>query len=514
MAWELISSTPYVAFIFLRRKKMNYADGFLLGRQKIYTAKEEITKENIVSIVNDALEKHLENAGEESYLYWYRRGRQPVIDKSKEVRPEVNNKVVMNNAAMVTSFKNGYFLTKPVSYVARKDDDAVIEKVRTLNEYMYLSGKAQADNELVDWFHTVGLGVLYVEPCDDKDTPFKVYALDPRRAFVIYSLRPGERPLVGINVVVDGDYTVVDAYTEDFVYRLRGNLITKNFDKIVVSQTFEVMEVLPNVVGKIPLIEYQYNEHRMGAFEVGLTIMDAINQIESNRMDGIQQTVESLCVAVNCDFEEGTTANTIRQAGMIVLKSEGENKASFTIMNESLDQSQTQITLDNLFEQLIYKCAMPLTTKGGTSTSDTGTAVYLRDGWAMADSDARNTTDLYVKSNRYFDEVVLAILDRKRFKLKQSDYEVVIERNSTSNLIGKTQAALNMMNLGFSPEIVFERSGISSDPLKDIELSADYIEKYWKKGSDTPPQLIPFTGEETPEEEEEPMMPQENGDEN
>lgn len=468
----------------------------LHGRRKIYSATGTITADNVVSEVNKAMPYHIDNFREIEYLYWYRRGMQPILGRQKQVRPEINNRIVLNNAEEVVSFKNGYFLIRPATYVSRKSEEKTVNKVKQLNEWLYASGKHDVDNDIVDWFHTVGIAVAYAEPNKDeaesKNVPYKAYSLDPRQAFVVYSMRAGNEPLMGINVVLDGEgKAMIDVFTKDNIFRLSGgylgDTIVPQADKkfTVTAQAVESIE--PNIVGEIPIVEYVYNNNRMGVFEKAIDIMDAINLVESNRIDGIEQTVQSLCIATNCDFEEGTTANTIREAGMICIKSTNDNKADFKIMNESLDQSQTQTTLDDLYAQMLRKCAMPDTTKGGTSAADTGTAVYLRDGYSWADADARNTTDLFMKANRQFDKVILKILEStKNFKLSLTDFELKIERNSTSNLLVKTQAAMNMKELGFAPEIAFERSGLSNDPHEDIEISREYIDKVWKAEEEKP----------------------------
>ena len=111
----------------------------------------------------------MENMLEMDYLYWYRRGDQPVLSRTKAVRPEINNKVVENHASEIVAFKNGYFLTQPAFYISRKEDQSVTKKVKRLNEYLYLSGKQQADNLVTDWFHTVGVGIIYVTPARTRN---------------------------------------------------------------------------------------------------------------------------------------------------------------------------------------------------------------------------------------------------------------------------------------------------------------------------------------------------------
>ena len=162
----------------------------LYGRRKIYTT-EEPTEENIISLVNDAVAWHLLNLEEEEYLYWYRRGLQPILERTREIRPELVKKIVVNNADQVVTFKNGYFMTAPASYSSRSDDKT--ELVKRFNDYCLSAEKGETDNEIIDWFHTVGLGVLYLEPDRDgsERTPFHCCSLDPRSAFNTYSYAPG-----------------------------------------------------------------------------------------------------------------------------------------------------------------------------------------------------------------------------------------------------------------------------------------------------------------------------------
>ena len=196
----------------------------------------------------------------------------------------------------------------------------------------------------------------------------------------------------------------------------------------------------------------------------------------------MEQTVQNLMVMYNCELPEGETANTIRESGLIVLTSTSDNKADVKLMSESLDQTQTQTTLDDLYEQMLEKCGVPSSVRDGGSTSDNVGAVYLRSGWAMADTDARNTEDLYRASNKLFDDIFLRVLKRRGLvspDLDIADFDVTFIRNSLNNLLVKTQAALNMKTLGFSPELAFAKSGLSNDPISDVESSQKYIDMMW-----------------------------------
>ena len=459
----------------------------MFGRLDIYASFDEITPDNIVEELNSALVYHVQNLLQENFLYWYRRNVQPILYRHKEVRPEILNIVQENHADEIVTFKNGWFLQSPAFFVSRRK--GVQNKINKLNEYLYRSGKQQADNEVVNWFHTVGKGALYVTPNDDPDVPFLSYALDPRSAFVVYSLRPGNEPVMGVNFVVADEKAKFDVYTKDLVFHLSGvttgKMMTTQINGDFIASAVNVDSVEPNVLGYIPIIEYRYNDINMGAFESVLPLLDAINTIQSNRVDGVEQFIQSLAVAVNCQFDDGTTANDIRKAGMIVLKSIGENKADFRILSEQLDQSQTQVLVDYLYEQVLRICAMPSQTKGGRSTSDTGAAVLARDGWFQATAAARNTEDLFKKSNRQFERIIVDILRRKNLlDISLNDFDLEISREETVNVQSKAQAFQTLMSSGFAPELAAKKSGISNDPAADIKMSENWIRLRWGNPDD------------------------------
>lgn len=454
----------------------------MFGRLDIYSTYDEITADNLVDELNSALVYHIQNMLQEEFLYWYTRGVQPILNRTKDVREDILNIVQVNLAASIVDFKNGYLLTQPANYCSRRK--GVQRKVNQLNEYLYRSGKQNVDNKLADWFHRVGKGVLYVEPMDDAKIPFVTYALDPRSAFVVYSLRPGNKPVMAVNFVTREGKAMFDVYTETTVYHLsgtiRGKLMTteKNNDYLVTATAIDSVE--PNRLGMIPIIEYRYNSVNTSAFELAVPLLDEISNIYSNAADGIEQFIQSLAVAVNCEFPEDVTLTDIRKAGMISLRSIGENKAAFEILTEQLDQTQTKVLLDSMYDEVLRICAMPSRSDGRSTYDTTGAAVLANFGWYQCDAAARDCEDLFKESNAYFDRIILEILRKKNLlDLDINDIELNFVRNETANVQSKAQAFQTLMAAGFHPELAAAKSGISNDPVKDMKMSEKYIKMIW-----------------------------------
>jgi len=454
----------------------------MFGRLDIYASFDDITEDNVKEELNSALIYHVRNMLQEEFLYWYRRNVMPILNRKKEVREDILNKVPVNIAASVVEFKNGYFLTQPASYIGRRK--GVQRKIKDLNEYLYRSGKNEADNKVADWFHTVGKGVLFVDPSDEEGVPYHAYALDPRSAFVVYSMKPGKKPVMGVNFVVADEKARFDVFTENYVYHLSGvatgkvMTIETNCNYLATASTLDSVE--PNVLGKIPIIEYRYNNVNMSSFEAALPLIDEISNIYSNAIDGVEQFIQSLAIAVNCEFPENTTITDIRKAGMIALRSIGENKADFKVLSEQLDQSQTKVLIDSLYDEILRICAMPSRSNGGSTYDTTGAAVLANFGWYQADAAARNTEDLFKESNRQFDAIIVEILRRKGLlEIDLSDFELSFVRNETANVQSKAQAFQTLMAAGLHPELAAAKSGISNDPAKDMKMSEKWLEMIW-----------------------------------
>ena len=445
----------------------------LFGRREITTPVEKITKRNVVQVLTKALSIHQKNSAEIDYLYWYERGKQPVLSRTKAVRPEINNKIVENHAAEITQFTAAYFLGEPVTYVRRGEREGVSDAIGTLNDMMFFEKKASHDKKMATWMSLCGHGYRMCLPDktyaeDSDEAPFTLDVPDPRYTFVVYHSGFGHNRVMGV--------------TQVYRYDSEGHLkmICCGYTK---THYFEVMDdkVLTwkaHSLGDIPIYEYRLNMFRMGSFEPAIPLLDAINTMTSNRVDGVEQFVQSFLKFINCEVDE-EKINKLRQLGAIVIKSmEGVN-ADVGIVSQELNQTQTQTLVDYMYDQVLIICGMPSTTKGGSSTSDTGQAVFLRDGWSQCEARAKDTEGLFEESEREFLRLVLRIVrDKTDLDLKLSEIDCKFTRRQHDNLLTKTQALRNMLEAGLSPEVSISTSGLFNDPMDVAQQSAEYLKKW------------------------------------
>lgn len=441
----------------------------LFGRRVIYTDAAEINIGNVAEVVTKAAAVHAQNAGEIDYLYNYYKGKQPILKRVKDIRPEICNKIVVNRANEIVTFKSSYLVGEPVQYVNRVGASASGDSIQQLNWYMAGEDKDSKDEELADWMHICGTAYRMASPnkqhdCADE-SPFHIYTLDPRNTFVVYYSGLGNKPMLAVTTVLTPDSKVLySCYTDTEYFEVVDGVVSKRE---------------ANVIGMVPIVEYPLNQARLGAFEIVIDLLDAINETAANRMDGVEQFIQALLVLKGVDIDSEDFAN-LKSLGGIKVPADGDVR----YLIQELNQQSTQTLIDDQYETVLTICGMP-NRNGGSSTSDTGNAVIFRDGWSSAESRAKHTEKMFSASERKFLKVVLRItsdMESSGLNLKLSDIDIRFTRRNYEAIQTKSQVLTTMLsNGGIHPRLAFESCGMFADPERAYTMSEQYAAEQEKK---------------------------------
>ena len=427
--------------------------GNLIGRKKIHTDEVEVTSKNIAAIVNLAMTTdHATNRAQMEYLFKYERGMQPVLNRKKEIRSDICHKVVENHASEIVDFTVGYQAGNPITLVARsvnaelKHSDKRIVKV---NEMLAEENKQAKDIELFRNFQICGLAYAMILPKDEQTgtSPFDYLVLDPRNTFIVYSNDAYERPMVAVTYSVLKNGTKrVTAYTRDFVYDFGVNEGggTQNF------------KAVPNILRMIPIIEFSANSDYAGCFEKAIPLMNAINDINSNRVDDIEQFVQSILWIHNAELSDEAKEELKSGGGILQTKSVGNGAdAKVNYLTQTLNQNETQTYVDYLYKQVLQICGVPSREK--SSGGNTGSAMYLSNGYEQAESRAKAMESMYSRSMLQVVELILRIcklaknVDSDVKELETRYIDVEFSRDRTYDLASRTNALATLINTGIEP---------------------------------------------------------------
>lgn len=462
----------------------------MYGRRVITTDTTEITSGNIVDELNNAFGEHSRNRCEIEYLWNYYRGNQPILQRTKTVRPEICNRIVENRANEIVSFKVGYLCGEPIQYVGRNSEEKVSQAIAELNEMMFSENKATQDKEIVEWQMICGTAYRLVLPDEvgsEDDAPFEMNTLDPRDTFVVYSSEVGNKPVFAVKYRTDRENRrIASVYTSNRFWKLID-------DKIV--------EERHHTLGIIPIFEYPANNARQGAFEIVLPLLDAINNVASNRMDGVEQFVQAFIKFINCDITS-EDFEKLKEMGAIKVKSTDGQQADVDIVTNELNQVQTQTLVDYLYQTVLTICGIP-NRNGGSSTSDTGSAVLLRDGWSLAEARAKDSELMFKKSEQEVLKLILRIfrdtqgLSDAIYSLRLRDIDSRFTRRNYDNIQSKSQVLVSMLQQEkIHPRLAFTACGLFCDAENAYQMSMDYYGEQKEKAVEMATKQTPNVEEE------------------
>ena len=147
-------------------------------------------------------------------------------------------------------------------------------------------------------------------------------------------------------------------------------------------------------------------------------------------------------------------------------------------LTQELNQTQTQTLVDDTYQAILVICGMP-NRNGGSSTSDTGSAVLMRDGWSDAEVRAKDTESMFKMSEKMFLRLAIRIANTLRdMNLKLSSIEIRFTRRNYENIQAKAQVLTTLLaNDKIHPRLAFEHCGLFVDPDLAYTQSKEYADK-------------------------------------
>ena len=452
----------------------------LFGRTVITHDSVVVTDENVIDVLHKAMDKHSKNRGEIQYLWDYYRGKQPILGREKTVRPEICNRIVENRANEIVSFKVGYLCGEPIQYVGRNGSESVSKAISELNEMMFSESKAAQDKRVVEWQAICGTGYRLILPDsrgEEDNAPFELYTLDPRDTFVVYGNDVGSKPMLAVKYCVTEE--------NDYIYSVYS---TNHFWKI---KNDKIAESKEHALGMIPIIEYPANTARLGSFEIVLPLVDSINTVASNRLDGIEQFIQAFVKFVNCDIS-ADDFEKLKDLGAIKVKSGDGQQADVDIVTNELNQMQTQTLVDYLYQTVLTICGMPSMSDGSSSDSSNNGAVILKNGWQGAETRAKDSELMFKEAEQNALKLILRIIRDTRglsdelYALGIKDIALQFTRRNYENIQSKAQVLTQMLSQNkIHPRLAFAHCGLFSDPEDAYRVSEKYSEEQSEKALET-----------------------------
>ena len=326
------------------------------------------------------MKEHGQDRQDKQKLYDYYNGNQSILYRSYK-RETASARIVVNHARYITTMAVGYLIGGPISY----SDSQQTEALDSITEAFRSASMDSVDSEIAKHQSISGRGVELIYLNEDGEP--RSAAIDPRNAFVVYGDDVEHKPILGVYLVDkldqtgQHDYYDITAYTQDGVYYYRAH----SMDDV----PFMSREPEPNLYGgMIPIIEYWNNDEETGDYEGEISLMDAYNQLMSDRVNDKEQLVDSILVLSGVglpdDDEEDTddgqggaaqrALNRIKRNRVLEIPQD----ASAQYLIKQLSESDTQILADALSDNIHTMSMVPRLTDENFAGNASGVAMRYK----------------------------------------------------------------------------------------------------------------------------------------
>ena len=382
-----------------------------------------------------------------------------ILERNRGDKP--NNRLIHNYARYIVKMASGYLIGSPVSYAAESQKQAL---TAVMDEYKRFDASA-VDMELARDASKFGRAVELLYPSATA-RPCSA-AVDPRNAFVCYDDTVEKRPLFGVHytrrIKLNGEpgQWRVDVYTDNRVE----NYLVDSLDDLIIA----VPSSRYHYFGSIPINEYWNDEDEAGDFEWVMTLIDALDVLQSDRINDKEQFVNALLVLVGCTLEpdekDRTPREQIKQDGILKIPGQGADAKYLTL---TLDEDGVE-TLKKSIKEDIHKLSLvPDLTDKEFAVNSSGVAMgYKLFGF----------TQLISGKERYFRQALrwrLRMMSRFMAvkgspKLDPEQVTITFSRSLPSNDVETATVIQDLQGI-VPDELLIKRLPWIEDPEKALEM--------------------------------------------
>jgi hypothetical protein len=168
---------------------------------------------------------------------------------------------------------------------------------------------------------------------------------------------------------------------------------------------------------------------------------------------------------------------SIREIGGMMIPK--DSKAYYLI--QELNQEQTETLVQSLYERVLTIVGMPSRNMGNyRSTSDTGSAVILRNGYSETEARARVRENYFRKSERRLLNLMITLTNALAgTDLISTNVDIRFPRRNYTNDSANVTNLISMLSSDWiTPEFAYSHSNMCADPHHEFLLAKKWHDEH------------------------------------
>lgn len=398
-------------------------------------------------------------------LQAYYEGHHKILNRKPKYRADDPcNNVVCNYAKYISDFAAGYLIGEPISYQSKNQDLDTLQDWNNIAQ----TDVQDMDNAKYQSIFGVAYELVYMSSADSP-TP-KTASTHPTQSFVIYNNSVELKKMAGVNY-----YDRRDPKTQDVI----GFTVIASTEKKILKFNVTVDYALdgevtpePNPFKAVTLIEIYNNNERQGDFEQLIPLIDAYNSQQSNRVDDVENFVNSILVLTgqvlgDTDKEKSEAYNSIKENGVMELTEDG--KAGF--LTRQIDQQGNELLRQSLADDIHKFSCVPSMTDKDFASNVSGVAMQFK---LLGLNQITKIKERYIKEGiRERIQLFSAIMQDKGMPgINIDDITITITHSLPKNLVEIAQVIGNLHGI-CSNETLLAQLPFVEDPEEETKKAAE-----------------------------------------
>ena len=293
-------------------------------------------------LLNYCISQHQMSLERLEKLSDYYDGKQKISERVKENSGAPNNRLVINHAKYVVDMNVGFMVGNPVAYTSSDDIQSILDAYTKVDIVSH-------DTELEKDLSVFGIGyeLIYLND-DDSGVYADIKCIDPRGIFLVTDDTIDANPLFAvhyqpvINLQGGIEYYLVKYYNDNRVITYRASSIGFG--------DYELTDAKQHYFNAVPVIEYRNNEERQGDFEQAISLIDAYNLLQSDRLNDKEAFVDAILFIRGFELQDGDGERLATEKMLQTPASPNEVDASY--LTKTMDEGGVAILRDALLEDI------------------------------------------------------------------------------------------------------------------------------------------------------------------
>lgn len=332
------------------------------------------------ALLRNCIEEHMQQKERFKTLHDYYYGEHAIKGRKRDNSKAPNNKLVCNHAEYIVDMSTGYFLGNPVKYKSESIAEGKGELDITPITDNFKDVDIHSHDVEIDRDRSIYGIALELPFATDDDSPIIDFAeISPEHGFLVVDDTVKHKPLFGVNYYpqydVNGEISnfVINVYTAEKLYTYKSKVLEE-------PNTYNLVgEPEDHFFGMVPFIEYKNKKSCQGDFEQVISLIDAYNVLQSDRVNDKQQFVDALLMVIGASFgddkdEVSETVKTLRDLGILELPSD----ASAAYLQKSLNETEVEVLKKSLKDDIHEFSKVPCLSDANFASTDSGVALAYK----------------------------------------------------------------------------------------------------------------------------------------